>query len=98
MSHKLRIIERNRVRIEVNLLYRSIAIRGTSARVAARSRGRDTNMEIMRHPWVDLDALRRRTDLMIVPTGAVEVYGPHLPTGTDTIVIEHVARRVSEAL
>lgn len=53
---------------------------------------------VMDRPWVDFDALRRETDLAIVPTGAVEVYGPHLPTGTDTIVVTYVARSVGDAL
>lgn len=53
---------------------------------------------MMEQPWVDFDAVRQETDLVIIPTGAVEVYGQHLPTGTDTIVITHVARRVGEQL
>jgi len=53
---------------------------------------------VMNQPWVDFDALRQRTDLAIIPTGAVEVYGPHLPTGTDTIVVTHIANRVGDAL
>jgi creatinine amidohydrolase len=60
--------------------------------------GRKTAVQIMERPWVDFDALRRQTDLAIVPTGAVEVYGPHLPTGTDSIVVTHIARRVGDAL
>lgn len=55
-------------------------------------------MYLMNHPWVDFDALRRETDLAIIPTGAVEVYGLHLPTGTDTMVVTAVAKRVGEAL
>lgn len=55
-------------------------------------------MYVMDHPWVDFDALRGETDLAIVPTGAVEVYGQHLPTGTDSIVVTHVARRVGDEL
>lgn len=55
-------------------------------------------MYVMDQPWVDFDALRSETDLAIVPTGAVEVYGQHLPTGTDSIVVTHVARRVGDAL
>jgi creatinine amidohydrolase len=55
-------------------------------------------MELMYRPWPDTDAARARTDLLIVPTGAVEVYGPHLPTGTDTIVIGHIARLVAQEL
>lgn len=55
-------------------------------------------MYIMNHPWVDFDELRSKTDLAIIPTGAVEVYGQHLPTGSDTIVVTHVANRVGDAL
>lgn len=55
-------------------------------------------MYLMEQPWVDFDQLRRRTDLIILPSGAVEVYGEHLPLGTDTIVVTHVARRVGEHL
>ncbi len=55
-------------------------------------------MYMMEQPWVDFDVLRQKSDLVIIPTGAVEVYGQHLPVGTDTIVITHVARRVGEQL
>jgi creatinine amidohydrolase len=55
-------------------------------------------MYMLEQPWVDFDALRQRTDLVIIPSGAVEVYGQHLPTGTDTIVVTHVARQVGERL
>ena len=52
----------------------------------------------MERPWCEFDEIRQHTDLVIVPLGAVEVYGLHLPTGTDTYVATHVARRVGEAL
>ena len=55
-------------------------------------------MYIMERPWVDFDELRSKTDLVIIPAGAVEVYGLHLPLGTDTIVAAHIARRVGQAL
>jgi creatinine amidohydrolase len=55
-------------------------------------------MYLMNLPWVDFDALRQRTDLVIIPTGAVEVYGQHLPAGTDTIVVTHIAQRVGDIL
>jgi creatinine amidohydrolase len=55
-------------------------------------------MYMMNHPWVEFDRARQRTDLLIVPTGAVEVYGEHLPAGSDTIVITHVANLVAEQL
>lgn len=53
---------------------------------------------MMEQPWVDFDAIRQQIDLVIIPTGAVEVYGQHLPVGTDTIVVTHVARQVGEQL
>lgn len=55
-------------------------------------------MYMMEQPWVDFDELRQSTDLLIIPTGAVEVYGEHLPAGTDTIVATAVARQVGERL
>jgi creatinine amidohydrolase/Fe(II)-dependent formamide hydrolase-like protein len=53
---------------------------------------------MMHKPWVDFDALQKQTDLVILPTGAVELYGQHLPVGTDTIVVTHVARKVVERI
>jgi creatinine amidohydrolase len=55
-------------------------------------------MYMMNHPWVDFDELRSKTDLAIIPTGAVEVYGQHLPVGTDSIVVTHIANRVGDQL
>jgi len=46
--------------------------------------------------WVDFDALRRETDLVLIPLGAVEVYGPHLPMGADGIATLALAQRVAE--
>ena len=30
--------------------------------------------------------------LLVLPVGAVEQHGPHLPVGTDYLTVEHVAR------
>jgi creatinine amidohydrolase len=46
--------------------------------------------------WVDFDALRAETDLALIPLGAVEVYGPHLPLGADGIATTALAARVAE--
>ncbi|MEZ4521346.1 MAG: creatininase family protein [Thermomicrobiales bacterium] len=45
--------------------------------------------------WVDFDALRKETDLVLMPFGAVEVYGPHLPMGADGISTMALAERVA---
>lgn len=52
--------------------------------------------EIRLMPWPDFEAACRQTDLGIIPTGAVEGYGPHLPLGSDALVAEAVARLVGE--
>lgn len=36
--------------------------------------------------------------LVVVPSGAIEVYGPHLPLGSDSIVAAAIARRVAREL
>jgi creatinine amidohydrolase len=46
--------------------------------------------------WVELGERLKDTDTVIVPTGAVEVYGPHMPMGTDSIVAEALALLVAE--
>ncbi len=46
--------------------------------------------------WVEFDARRKAADTVIIPTGAVEIYGPHLPMGTDSIVAEAIAARLAE--
>lgn len=45
--------------------------------------------------WREFDRRRKETDMVIIPTGAIEVYGPHLPLGSDTIVAQEVAKRLA---
>jgi creatinine amidohydrolase len=45
--------------------------------------------------WPDFDKRRKETNLVIIPTGACEEYGPHLPLGTDTIVSEEIALKLA---
>ncbi len=53
-------------------------------------------MNIAEMTWQQAREAFSRTDLAIVPTGAVEVYGPHLPLGADGIVAGELARRLAE--
>jgi creatinine amidohydrolase len=46
--------------------------------------------------WVALSERLKHTDTVIIPTGAIEVYGPHMPMGTDSIVAEALAMFVAE--
>lgn len=44
--------------------------------------------------WSEFDERRKDVKTIIIPAGATEVYGPHLPMGSDIIV----AQRVSELI
>ena len=46
--------------------------------------------------WVAFESKAKQTKLVIIPSGAFEVYGPHLPLGSDTLVSESIAELVSE--
>jgi creatinine amidohydrolase len=46
--------------------------------------------------WTEFDRRRKETDLAVIPSGAIEVYGPHLPLGSDIIVAEEVSRMLAE--
>jgi creatinine amidohydrolase len=53
-------------------------------------------MNLARVAWVDVEERLRISRLALVPVGAVEVYGPHLPQGTDGIVAEALCERIAE--
>lgn len=44
----------------------------------------------------EFDRRRKETDTVIIPTGVVEVYGPHLPMGADCIAAAAISERVAE--
>lgn len=45
--------------------------------------------------WTEFDEIRADIELAIIPSGAFEVYGPHLPLGTDTLVAEKIAELIA---
>jgi creatinine amidohydrolase len=45
--------------------------------------------------WTEFDQLRKEIDTVLFPIGSVEVEGPHLPLGVDSIVALEVAKRVA---
>jgi creatinine amidohydrolase len=51
--------------------------------------------------WRDRSSAVAATDIerttLVIPVGATEQHGPHLPVGVDAIVAEHVALRAAEA-
>lgn len=44
----------------------------------------------------EFDDQRANIDVAFFPIGACEIYGPHLPLGSDGLVAEHVAERVAK--
>jgi creatinine amidohydrolase len=67
---------------------------------SAPTRSRIYKLEELRAPQIE--ALDRERTLFILPVGMLEVHGPHLPVGTDTIGLIYeansAARRLSTAL
>lgn len=59
-------------------------------------KGHDVTSEVQYMNWVDFAELQARTDLVLVPFGAVEVYGPHLPLGADGISTTALCRGIAE--
>lgn len=41
--------------------------------------------------WTEVEALRSAAPLAVLPVGAVEAHGPHLPLGTDGVIAEAMA-------
>lgn len=48
--------------------------------------------------WEEVRDLRDDRSVAILPVGAVEAHGPHLPLGTDVIIAEAMARSCGERL
>lgn len=48
--------------------------------------------------WTEVRDADRRNAVAILPVGAVEAHGPHLPLGTDVIIAEGMARAAADVL
>jgi creatinine amidohydrolase len=53
-------------------------------------------MNLAEMSWVQAERALAETDLALVPVGAVEVYGPHMPQGSDGFAAQEIARRLEE--
>lgn len=43
----------------------------------------------------EFDSRRKNCKTVILPVGAIEIYGPHMPLGSDSIVAQAIAERVA---
>src|SRR5437016_9337109 len=48
--------------------------------------------------WPAVRELPRGRTVAVLPTGAIEAHGPHLPLGTDVIIAEAMARAGADRL
>lgn len=54
--------------------------------------------QLTHHTWQDVEALEKDTGVVVLPIGAVEQHGPHLPLLTDTLLANSVVERLLEHL
>jgi creatinine amidohydrolase len=51
--------------------------------------------------WLELaatdfdEALRKSKGVALVPIGSIEIHGPHLPVGCDTLIVERLVEMVA---
>lgn len=53
-------------------------------------------MKMLEMNMLDFQDMLAKTETIIIPIGACEVWGPHLPLGADTIIAEEIAARLAE--
>jgi creatinine amidohydrolase len=51
------------------------------------------NIEISEMTWTEVDQAMKDRPVALVPVGATEAHGPHLPVSTDTLIAIEMARR-----
>lgn len=54
-------------------------------------------MKLIELSWPEVAALDRDKTVVLIPTGAVEQHGPHLPLGTDTYLATAAAEEIAVA-
>lgn len=64
----------------------------------SRHNGRMPLLRLAEMTWEEMREVPRERAVAIVPVGATEAHGPHLPLGTDVIIAEAMARRGAERL
>ena len=58
----------------------------------------DREVDLGAQTWVEIEKLARSRAIVVVPSGAIEVYGAHLPLASDSIVAEGAAHLVARRL
>ena len=56
------------------------------------------NMRLMHCTWPEVAALDRVDTVLLLPLGAVEAHGPHLPLGTDVVIADAMCEAAAREL
>ena len=56
------------------------------------------NIVLSEMTWTEVDEAIRERPVALVPVGAIEAHGPHLPVSTDTLIATEMARRGARKL
>ena len=56
----------------------------------------DKNRYLVNMTWPQVEALDRESSVVLLPVGATEQHGPHLPLGTDTLVALDLVEQVAD--
>ena len=55
-------------------------------------------MKLLEMNTIDFQEYMKKNDTVIIPSGAFEIWGPHLPVGADTIIAEEMATRLADRM
>ena len=56
------------------------------------------NRHLAHHTWKEIEALDKRDGVVILPIGAIEQHGHHLPVITDTLIVTRVLEAAADQL
>jgi creatinine amidohydrolase len=56
------------------------------------------NIVLSEMSWTEVDEALKERPVALVPVGAIEAHGPHLPVSTDTVIALEMARRGAKKL
>lgn len=56
------------------------------------------NRHLTHYTWKEIEALDKESGVVILPIGAIEQHGPHLPVITDTLIVTHILEATLQRL
>lgn len=56
------------------------------------------NRNLSHYTWKEIEALDKNSGVVILPIGAIEQHGPHLPVITDTLIVTHILELTMQRL